>query len=137
MAQIYVFGHVEEDLLVKQSQKNSPYVCFSFREQIGKGRTQSYQVWAWNEQVSRLTAMGVKKGSLLWLTGTMHLVDCTEEHGKVKTKVMKVFLTNWGYLPAKRSILNQMEKENDTGQMPDSQIPPAEVMDRDRTALPE
>ena len=67
----------------------------------------------------------------------MQLVDCTEEQGKVRTKVMKVFLTNWGYLPAKQSILNQMEKENDTGQMPDSQIPPAEAMDGDRTALPE
>ena len=37
------------------------------REQIGKGRTQAYQVWAWNENVSRLTTLGVKKGSFLWL----------------------------------------------------------------------
>lgn len=137
MAQIYVIGHVAEDLVVKKSQKNSPYVCFSFREQIGKGRMQSYQVWAWNENVSRLTTLGVKKGSLLWLAGTMQLVDCTTDHGKAKTKVMKVFLTNWGYLPTKRSISNQMDAENDTGQMPDPQTPPAEVMDGDRTALPE
>ena len=54
MAQIYVFGRVDEDLVVKTSQKNSPYVCFTFKEQTGKGRTQFYQVWAWNENVSRL-----------------------------------------------------------------------------------
>ena len=123
--------------MVKQSQNNSSYVCFSFKEQIGKGRTQSYQVWAWNEDVSRLVALGVKKGSLLWLTGTMHLVDCTEEQGKVKTKVMKVFLTNWEYLPTRRSTSNQVDAENDTGQLPDPHMPPAEVMDGDRTALPE
>ena len=137
MAQIYVFGYVGGDLVVKQSQKNSSYVCFSFIEQIGKSRTQSYQVWAWNENVSRLTTLGVKKGSLLWLTGTLQLVDCTEDQGKVKTKVMKIFLTNWGYLPTKRSISSQMDAENNTGQIPDIPIPPAEVMDGDRTALPE
>ena len=137
MAQIYVFGRVEEDLVVKTSQKNSPYVCFTFKEQTGKGRTQSYQIWAWNENVSRLTTLGVKKGSLLWLTGTMQLVDCTEEQGKVRTKVMKVFLANWGYLPTKQSAFNQVDAENETRQLPDSQLPPAEVLDGDRTALPE
>ena len=137
MAQIYVFGRVEEDLVVKTSQKNSPYVCFTFKEQTGKGRTQSYQVWAWNENVSRLVTLGVRKGSLLWLTGTMQLVDCTEEQGKVRTKVMKVFLANWGYLPTKQSASIQADVENETGQLSDSPIPPAEVMDGDRTALPE
>ena len=137
MAQIYVFGHVEEDLVVKTSQKNSPYVCFTFKEQTGKGRTQSYQVWAWNADVSRLVKLGVKKGSLLWLTGTMQLVDCTEDHGKVKTKVMKVFLTNWGYLPGKYPRQNEADAENDPGPIPDPPALPMEVMDGDREALPE
>ena len=137
MAQIYVLGRVEEDLVVKTSQKNSPYVYFNFKEQTGKGRTQSYQVWAWNENVSRLVTLGVRKGSLLWLTGTMQLVDCTEEQGKGRTKVMKVFLANWGYLPTKQSASIQADVENETGQLSDSPIPPAEVMDGDRTALPE
>ena len=137
MAQIYVLGRVEEDLVVKKSQKDSSYVCFSFKEQTGKGRTQSYQVWAWNEDVSRLVKLGVKKGSLLWLTGTMQLVDCTEDHGKVKTKVMKVFLTNWGYLPGKYPRQNEADAENDPGPIPDPPALPMEVMDGDREALPE
>ena len=137
MAQIYVLGRVEEDLVVKKSQKDSSYVCFSFKEQTGKGRTQSYQVWAWNEDVSRLVKLGVKKRSLLWLTGTMQLVDCTENHGKVKTKVMKVFLTNWGYLPGKYPRQNEADAENDPGPIPDPPALPMEVMDGDREALPE
>lgn len=137
MAQIYVLGRVEENLVVKKSQKDSSYVCFSFKEQTGKGRTQSYQVWAWNEDVSRLVNLGVKKGSLLWLTGTMQLVDCTEDHGKVKTKVMKVFLTNWGYLPGKHPRQNEADAENNPGPIPDPPFPPLEAMDGDREALPE
>lgn len=137
MAQIYVFGHVEEDLVVKKSQKNSSYVCFPLKEQVGKGRTQSYQVWAWNEDVSRLVKLGVKKGSLIWITGTQQLVDCTEEHGKVKTQVLKVFLTNWGYLPGRHSSPNQADAENDTEQVPDTNLPPVEVVDGDQSALPD
>ena len=137
MAQIYVLGRVEEDLVVKKSQKDSSYVCFSFKEQTGKGRTQSYQVWAWNEDVSRLVKLGVKKRILLWLTGTMQLVDCTENHVKVKTKVMKVFLTNWGYLPGKYPRQNEADAENDPGPIPDPPALPMEVMDGDREALPE
>ena len=137
MAQIYVFGRVEEDLVVKKSQKGSSYVCFSFKEQLGKGRTQSYQVWAWNEDVSRLERLGVKKGSLLWITGTMQLVDCTEERGKVRTKVLKVFLTNWGYLPGKHPGQDPADAGNDTGPTLDSPSPPMEAVDGDREALPE
>ena len=137
MAQIYVFGRVEEDLVVKKSQKGSSYVCFSFKEQLGKGRTQSYQVWAWNEDVSRLERLGVKKGSLLWITGTMQLVDCTEERGKVRTKVLKVFLTNWGYLPGKHPGQYPADAGNDTGPISDSPSPPMEAVDGDREALPE
>ncbi len=137
MAQIYVIGHVMDDLVVKQSQKDSSYICFSFSEQIDKNRRQYYQVWAWNEDVSRLMKLGVKKGSFLWLTGTLQLVDCTKEQGKVKTKIMKVFLTNWGYIPTKNSISEDMDRNNDTGQSIDSYSSLTENMDGDRIALPE
>lgn len=82
MAQIFVFGHVKENLLVKKSQKGSEYVCFHLKEHTGNGRTQTYQVWAWGEDVSRLVRFGVKEGSLIWLTGAIQLVDCTDSHGK-------------------------------------------------------
>ena len=77
MAQIFAFGRVENDLVPKKSQKDSTYVCFGFTEQTGKGQFQYYQVWAWDDEVSRLARLGVKKGSRLWITGTQHLVDCT------------------------------------------------------------
>ncbi len=77
-------------------------MCFRLTEQAGKGRTQAYQVWAWNEDVSRLLRLGVKKGTLLWLTGTQELVDCTAKQGTVKTMLLKVYLTNFGFVPGRR-----------------------------------
>ena len=63
MAQIFVLGRVEDDLSSMTSQSGSAYVCFRLTEQAGKGRTQAYQVWAWNEDVTRLLRLGVKKGT--------------------------------------------------------------------------
>ena len=99
MAQIFAFGRVENDLVPKKSQKDSTYVCFGFTEQTGKGQFQYYQVWAWDDEVSRLARLGVKKGSRLWITGTQQLVDCTAGHGKERTKILKIYLSNFGFLP--------------------------------------
>ncbi len=98
MAQIYVFGHVENDLVPQTSQKGSTYVCFYLKERTGKGRFQSYQVWAWEEDVFRLLNGKVHKGSFIWLTGTQELVDCTADQGKTKTKRLKVYCAA-SYIP--------------------------------------
>ena len=101
MAQIFAFGRVENDLVPKKSQKDSTYVCFGFTEQTGKGQFQYYQVWAWDDEVSRLARLGVKKDSRLWITGTQQLVDCTAGHGKERTKILKIYLSNFGFLPGR------------------------------------
>lgn len=137
MAQIFAFGFVEDDLEVKKSQSGSSYVCFSLKEQAGKNRVQSYQVWAWNENVSRLTGLGVKKGSLIWITGALQLVDCTTGQGKGKTKLLKVYLSNWGYVPFRRSAQNAAAESKESGYFPEDHILPAEVLDGERDALPE
>lgn len=135
MAQIYVFGHVGNPLIPQQSQSNSTYVCFYLNEQTGKGRYQSYQVWAWNEDVTRLIQKKVQKGSLIWLTGTQELVDCTTGQGKERAKILKVYLTNWGFVPAG---LNRQTAESGFNDLESTQNPPsAEVLDGERVSLPE
>ena len=59
---------------ILRSQGHLTYVCFGFTEQTGKGQFQYYQVWAWDDEVSRLMQLGVKKESRLWITGTQRLV---------------------------------------------------------------
>lgn len=136
MAQIFVLGCVEDDLVPKTgSQSGSAYVCFRLTEQVGKGRTQSYQVWAWNEDVSRLLRLGVKKGTLLWLTGTQELVDCTAKQGTVKTMLLKVYLTNFGFVPGRR--LDGSHTDTPKGPETAAAVSPLEILDGSREPLPE
>ncbi|MCM1526231.1 MAG: single-stranded DNA-binding protein [Bacteroides sp.] len=135
MAQIFILGRVEDDLTVKTSQSKSAYVCFRLTEQVGKGRTQSYQVWAWNEDVSRLDRLGVKKGAMLWLTGTMELVDCTTGRGKAKAILLKVYLTNFGFVSGHHSGNHHTAIPNDPETAAASS--PPEILDGSREPLPE
>lgn len=135
MAQIFVMGRVEDDLVTKKSQSASAYVCFRLTEQVGKGRTQSYQVWAWNEDVTRLGKLGVRKGKMIWLTGTQELVDSTTDQGKTKTKLLKVYLTNFGFVPGHFSGEHCTAIPNDPGTA--ASAPPPEVLDGSREPLPE
>ncbi len=136
MAQIFAFGRVENDLVPQKSQRDSTYVCFGFTEQTGKGQFQYYQVWAWDDEVSRLIQLGVKKGSRLWITGTQQLVDCTAGHGKEKAKVLKIYLSNFGFLPGRFPKESPADFPNDP-ETAESAPPPVEVLDGERESLPE
>lgn len=135
MAQIFVLGRVEDDLVIKTSQSESAYVCFRLTEQAGKGRTQTYQVWAWNEDASRLDRLGVRKGKTIWLTGTLELVDCTTGQGTAKAKLLKVYLTNFGFVPGHYSGERHTAIPN--GPETAAAAPPPEVLDGSREPLPE
>lgn len=136
MAQIFAFGRVENDLVPQKSQRDSTYVCFGFTEQTGKGQFQYYQVWAWDDEVSRLMQLGVKKESRLWITGTQRLVDCTSSHGKEKAKVLKIYLSNFGFLPGRFPKESPAYFPNDP-ETAESAPPPVEVLDGERESLPE
>lgn len=134
MAEILVFGHVIQDIVPKQSQKNSTYTCFFLKEQIANKHPLLYQVWAWNEDVERLLRKKVHKNSYIWLTGTLDLVDSTIEHGAKKTMLLKVYLTNWGFVPVpNRQVDAEQSKEPEIPVIPAS----IDVLDGDRESLPE
>lgn len=135
MAQITVFGYVAENLVPKQSQKETAYVCFQLREYMGKGRWQTYQVWAWGSIVARMERLGIKEGSLIWLTGSLELVDATIKHGREKTKLLKVYCSDVGYLP--RPKRSKQDAENETAAVQPECSPPPETLDGDRMQLPE
>ena len=134
MAQITVFGYVTEDLVPTQSQRNVAYVCFQLREHIGKGRCQTYQVWAWGNLVARLERLGVRKGSLIWVTGSLELVDSTAKHGREKTQTLKIYCSDFGYIPRRRA--ERQEADKDTAAPVEPETTP-EVLDGDRMQLPE
>ena len=137
MAQVFVFGQVGDDLELKTSQKGNVYVCFWLRERLAQGRYQQYQVWAWGEDAQHLERLCVKKGSIIWLAGSLQLVDCTVNHGQTKTKLLKVALTDWGFLPTHRSMPSSthpaVSEPANNEQPPDF---PGGILDGDRDTLP-
>lgn len=109
MAQVFVFGNVTAELTMKTSASGNSYLRFNLAEHIGYGnvqRTQYYEVWAWSTDAVRLIRAGVKTGSLIWVSGSLELADCTDMDGKAKTKRLKVSLDNWGFVPGGKAKQN-------------------------------
>lgn len=72
---------------------------------------------------------------MIWLTGTQELVDSTTDQGKTKTKLLKVYLTNFGYIPGHYS--SEHHTANPNGPETTAAAPPPEVLDGSREPLPE
>lgn len=140
MAQVFVFGNVTAELTLKTSTADNPYLCFNLAEHIGYGnvqRTLYYEVWAWGTDAVRLVRAGVKTGSLIWVSGSLELTDCTDKDGKAKTKRLKVSLDNWGFVPGgkakQRNDVSTGSAEPPTGLAGFSDT---EELDGDRVSLP-
>ena len=122
MAQVYVIGRVTADLELKTSQNDKPYVRFSFAENIGshdRARTQYYQVWAWGEDAERLVKANVRKGSFLFLAGSLELETYTKQDSLTVDKRLRVSLQDWGFVPVcnskgRQNPLQNKSSENDT-----------------------
>ena len=148
MAQIVVFGRVMHELVGQSKQQ---YVCFDLMERSGNTPPDYYQVWARGDDVTRLMRLKVKKGSMIWLTGSQKLVDVRQKDGTT-VKKLKIWLTDFGFLPGQSSkkiwltdfgfLPGQSSKaKSESGQHdPDDAAPvpsPPEVMNGDREPLPE
>lgn len=135
MAQIHVFGRVMHDLVPKESQSKQPYVCFDLMERSGNNPPDFYQVWARGDQVARLVKLKIKKGSMIWLTGSQKLVDIRQKDGTT-VKKLKIWLTDFGFLPGQTSRAKTECEQHDSDTAATSPAP-YEVMDGDREFLPE
>ena len=135
MAQIVVFGRVMHELVPKEGQSKQQYVCFDLMERSGNNPPDYYQVWARGDDVTRLMRLKVKKGSMIWLTGSQKLVDVRQKDGTT-VKKLKIWLTDFGFLPGQSSKAKSESGQHD----PDDAAPvpsPPEVMNGARDPLPE
>lgn len=137
MAQVNVIGRITADLELKTSEKSNPYVRFDIAENIGSRQTlhtQYFQVCAWGEDANRLMKAHAKKGSLIWVTGSLELEPYTKRDGISIDKRMKILLDNWGFVPVGRVGASKQEPTP-----PDPKIPPKQEydgIDGKRDALP-
>ena len=98
MAEVHVFGRVTNDLQLKMSHRQVPYVSFGLVEWIGRrdaGHRQYFEVWAWGTDALSLADAEIRKDSRIWVQGFLELVDCTRNGGRERDKRLKLSLTGW------------------------------------------
>lgn len=137
MAQVYVIGRITADLELKTSEKNNPYVRFDIAENIGSRQnlhTQYFQICAWGEDANRLMKARAKKGSLIWVSGSLVLELYTKSDGVTIDKRMKVLLDNWGFIPVGGARASNEASAPERSEM--TSAANAEVIDGDRDSLP-
>ena len=133
MAKLMCIGRVTADLEQRESSQKEPYIRFSLAENLGYGdktHTQYFQVWAWGYLAKSLVKRKVRKGSLIWVSGSLELEVFTKSDGKTRDKRLKLKLDDWNYVPVSQS---KTERGNP---QPESTAPVGTV-DGEREGLPE
>ena len=136
MAQVNVIGRITADLEPKTSEKNNLYVRFDIAENIGgkeHRRTQYLQICAMGDDAERLVRARVKKGSLIWVSGSLELEVYTRRDGVTTDKRLKVLLDNWGFVPAGTDKAGTKALDSKFSESLDKISP---VIDGEREALP-
>ena len=108
---INLTGRVTADLTLQTSQngKNTPYVQFSLAVNKGYGdkeHTNFYQCILYGDAAQRIVNAKVKKGSLIYLTGDLDLVEFTKRDGTPGFSA-RVSVYDWSYLPSGHSANDQ------------------------------
>lgn len=137
MSQLFTTGRVITDLELKSSAQQNLYLYFTLVERIGYGdsaRAQYIHVWAWGYLAEKLKRAKVRKGSNIWVAGSLELEDYARKDGSGADKQLKLKLTDWGFVPKESDRPQKKEKgaqpSNDTAHK-------AGVIDGERETLPE
>ena len=119
-----------------RTAERSDHVTVILMERINFGenaRNQFIQVWAWGNLAQQLIQLGVKTGSLVWVSGSLELEDYVKKDGKTRDKRLKLKLKDWGFVP--RDKITKKQKGTSTSR--DAASDKVGVIDGDRETLPE
>ena len=133
MAKLMCIGRVTADLELRESARKESYIRFSLAENLGYGetvRTQYYQVWAWGHLAKNLVNRKVRKGSLIWGSGSLELEKYTKKDQVTHDKRLKLKLDDWDYVPA-------FQNKTESGIPQSEDHAPTGTVDGEREALPE
>lgn len=101
-AQITMAGRVTQDVELRTNPRTStPYLRASLAVNEGYGEhthTSFYQCWFEGEEATRASKAGVRKGSLLFVSGAVSIVDTQRKDGTPVT-IAKVSRCRWDYIP--------------------------------------
>lgn len=133
MAQINVIGYVTQDIILKQSRGGNAYAHFILKEYISKNRYQTYQVWIWENTLPKLKRFQIKKGSLIWITGSLELVDYNATNRQEKIQILRINCNDLGVIRV--NLAENVATESMTAESTPEGLPVE--LDGDRNQLPE
>ena len=96
-------GRVTADLELQTSQNGTQYVQFHVAVNKGFGdhqHTNYYQCILFGRTAERIMHAGVKKGSALFVTGDLDLVEYTRKNDGTKGMIPKITVYDWNYMPS-------------------------------------
>ena len=99
---ITLTGRVTADLELQTSQNHTEYVQFNVAVNKGFGEQEHpnfYQCVLFGKAAERISKAGVKKGSLLFITGDLDLVEYTRKSDGSKGIIPKITVYEWNYIP--------------------------------------
>ena len=137
MGQLNTIGWVSSDLIRMVSKNQNPFIRFSLGEHIGYGanaRTQYYQVWASGDLMRQLMKANVRKGSLIWVSGSLEQEEYTKKDGVTRDKRLNLTLKDWNYVPSTGNNGNSPSRKQDA--VPASEPNPPSYRDNRRRAGP-
>ena len=100
--QISLMGRVTADLEIQTSTNGTDYIQFNVAVNKGYGEQEHanfYQCVLFGKAAERLSKAGVKKGSLLFITGDLDLVEFTRRSDGSKGMIPKITVYEWSYVP--------------------------------------
>ena len=114
MIQISTVGRVTADVELRESAKKVPYLSFDLAVTEGYGESKHtiyFQCWAFNQTAQRIASANIKKGSQIFISGSLDIVDFERRDGS-KGKINKVNLYDWQYVNSIKKSENT--EKNDT-----------------------
>ena len=99
---ITLTGRVTADLELQTSQNHTEYVQFNVAVNKGFGEQEHpnfYQCVLFGKAAEKVCKAGVKKGSLLFITGDLDLVEYTRKSDGSKGMIPKITVYEWNYIP--------------------------------------
>ena len=100
---ITLTGRVTADLELQTSANGTDYIQFNVAVNKGYGEQEHanfYQCVLFGKASERISKAGVKKGSLLFITGDLDLVEYTRKADNSKGTIAKITVHDWSYVPS-------------------------------------
>ncbi len=100
--QISTLARVTADFDLQTSQNKTQYVQFNVAVNKGFGEQEHanfFQCVLFGKAAERIINAGVRKGSLLFITGDLDLVEYTRKADGSKGMIPKINVYEWSYVP--------------------------------------